>query len=384
MKEAVSSNSTTSARDNSAAISRGDSDQTDANAPLIKLFSTAPQSAEYEAATYYARLLEIASWSEQAGCTGILIYSDNSLIDPWLAAQVVVRNTAQLSPLVAVQPVYMHPYAAAKMVASLGFLYGRRIYLNMIAGGFRGDLQCLGDPTAHDDRYARLAEYTLIIQGLLSSKAPFSFAGRFYEVKNLQMKPPLSAGLMPEVFVSGTSEAGMQAARVLDAVSIEYPQPGAEYLNSKPRSKSGIRIGVLVAEESEQAWERAYQRFPGDKAGQLKHLMAMKVSDSHWHKQLSELQRQTQDGRGIYWLWPFKNYNTFCPYLVGNYEEVANEIGKYLRAGFTNFILDIPAQASDLQQAGKVFRLAESKWLTQPEADESSSRLGLQTGGGGT
>jgi alkanesulfonate monooxygenase len=377
MKEPATNNSIHSAGKTSQFEEPPSTPDADAPLPAVKLFSTAPQSADYEAAQYRARLSEIARWSEQSGCTGILIYSDNSLIDPWLAAQIIIRNTSRLSPLVAIQPVYLHPYAAAKMVASLGFLYGRRLYLNMIAGGFRGDLFSLGDATAHDDRYVRLEEYTLIIQGLLSSKKPFSFAGRFYEIKNLQMKPALSPELLPEVFVSGTSEAGMQAAKALDAVSIEYPQPGAEYVNGAPRQKSGIRIGVIAAQESEQAWEKAYKRFPGDKAGQLKHLLAMKVSDSHWHKQLSNLERETQDSRGIYWLWPFKNYNTFCPYLVGSYDEVANEILKYLRAGFTNYILDIPAEPSDLFQAGRVFRMAESRWDAQRQdcPESASARL---------
>jgi alkanesulfonate monooxygenase len=349
-------------------------------APQIKLFSTAPQSADYENVQYCKRLREIAGWSEDAGCTGILIYSDNSLIDPWLAAHAVIGCTSRLSPLVAIQPVYLHPFAAAKMVASLGFLHRRRIYLNMIAGGFRGDLISLGDGTAHDDRYARLEEYTAVIQGLLSTTKPFTFAGRFYELKNVQMKPGLSSELMPEVFVSGTSPAGRQAAQALDAVSVEYPQPGAEYLGAQPRRKAGIRIGVMAAEESEQAWEKAYKRFPGDKAGRLKHLMAMKVSDSQWHRELSQLERQTQDSHGIYWLWPFKNYNTFCPYLVGSYEEVANEIVKYLKAGFTNYILDIPAEAADLQQTVKVFQMAETRWRRETPVCAESASARLQSG----
>jgi alkanesulfonate monooxygenase SsuD/methylene tetrahydromethanopterin reductase-like flavin-dependent oxidoreductase (luciferase family) len=61
----------------------------------------------------------------------------HSLVDPWLVAQLVIQATTTLCPLVAVQPVYLHPYAAAKMVATLGHLHGRRVYLNMLAGGFK-------------------------------------------------------------------------------------------------------------------------------------------------------------------------------------------------------------------------------------------------------
>lgn len=332
----------------------------DANLP-VRVFSTAPQSADFDPSSYFSRLAQVARWSEGAGCTGILIYTDNSLIDPWLAAQIVIESTTSLCPLVAVQPVYMHPYSVAKMAASLGFLYGRKVYLNMVAGGFRGDLLALCDETPHDERYARLTEYTTIIKQLLSSLRPFSFSGRYYKVKNLAMKPPLPPQLSPGIFVSGSSEAGMAAAEALGAIAVEYPKPGEQYSPRPPRDNSGIRIGIVVAENTETAWEIAHKRFPGDRKGEIMHAMAMKVSDSQWHRQLSGIERDLAGRPSIYWLWPFKNYNTFCPYLVGSYEEVADELKKYILAGFTNYILDIPAEERDLYCVGVVFRMAAVK-----------------------
>jgi hypothetical protein len=49
-------------------------------------------------------------------------YTDNSLVDPWLVSQIILQNTEKLSPLIDIQPVYMHAYAVAKMVASFGHL----------------------------------------------------------------------------------------------------------------------------------------------------------------------------------------------------------------------------------------------------------------------
>ena len=58
----------------------------------------------------------------------------------------------------------MHPFTVAKTIASIGCLYGRQMYLNMVAGGFKNDLNALNDTTPHDKRYERLAEYTTIIK----------------------------------------------------------------------------------------------------------------------------------------------------------------------------------------------------------------------------
>ena len=65
-------------------------------------------------------------------------------------AQVILENTKSLCPLIAVQPVYNNPYTAAKMISTFSYLYGRRIYLNLVAGGFKNDLASLDDQTPHD------------------------------------------------------------------------------------------------------------------------------------------------------------------------------------------------------------------------------------------
>src|SRR5262249_19374818 len=149
--------------------------------------------------------------------------------DPWLVSQIIIQSTERLCPLVAIQPVYMHPYSVAKMIATIGQLHGRRMHLNMVAGGFKNDLAALNDQTPHDARYVRLVGYTTIIQKLLATPEPVSFEGRYYKVSNLRMTPPLDPGLQPGVFVSGSSEAGMQAALQLGATPVEYPKPAADY-----------------------------------------------------------------------------------------------------------------------------------------------------------
>jgi alkanesulfonate monooxygenase len=321
------------------------------------VFSTSPQSSAVEREVYVANVVDVAKWSEEAGCEGILVYTDNSLVDPWLVAQIIIQNTRRLSPLVAVQPAYMHPYAVAKMVSSLGHLYGRKIYLNMVAGGFKNDLSALNDTTPHDKRYARLVEYTTAIQELLRSPEPVTYRGEFYTVDKLRMTPPLDSRLMPGIFVSGSSQAGLAAAAAVGATAIKYPQP-AENEPEDPTKSSGVRVGIVTRDSSEAAWRVAQERFPGDRKGQITHQLAMKTSDSLWHQQLSEMARSTPSDDNPYWLWPFENYKTFCPYLVGSYERVAAELAKYIGRGFSTFILDIPPSREELTHIGEVFSRA--------------------------
>jgi alkanesulfonate monooxygenase len=68
----------------------------------------------------------------------------------------------------------------------------------------------------------------------------------------------------------------------------------------------------------------------------------MKVSDSFWHQQLSETAKYTKTYRSPYWLRPFENYKTFCPYLLGSYDHVAEELARYMNIGCMTFLLDVP------------------------------------------
>jgi len=334
--------------------------------PTFEIFSTSPQSKDFSRDRYVRQLISVARWSEEAGCTAILVYTDNSLVDPWLVAQIILQSTQKLCPLVAIQPVYMHPYTVAKMIASFAHLYERRVYLNMVAGGFKNDLLALNDTTPHDERYTRLIEYTTIIKLLLASPDPVTYEGKFYKVDKLRMTPPLAPEYFPEILLSGSSEAGLAAARAVDAVAVCYPKPArdCEPTTLQNGTRAGVRVGIIARERSEEAWAIAFERFPADRKGQIAHQLAMKISDSHWHKQISDMAKENDATQTVYWTWPFENYKTFCPYLVGSYQDVSEELSRYLQLGNRFFILDIPPNREELQHVQATFQMASERTLS--------------------
>src|SRR5215218_9635705 len=220
------------------------------NDSSVEVFSTTPQSKDLDQSEYLRRVEDVARWSDEAGYRGILVYTDNSIVDPWLVSQIILQSTKSLCPLVAIQPIYMHPYTAAKMVSTYAFLHERRIYLNMLAGGFKNDLIALNDETPHDDRYVRTVEYTQIMKGLLSSPEPVTFEGKYYKVTNLKMTPPLPEELYPGILISGSSEAGLAAAREVGATAVKYAKPpGEEVEQGGDVIDSGVRVGIIARED---------------------------------------------------------------------------------------------------------------------------------------
>jgi alkanesulfonate monooxygenase len=322
----------------------------------IEVFTTCPPSTDLTPDQFLERLINVARWSDEAGCKGILVFSDNARLDPWSLSHLIIQRTKTLCPLVAIQPVYMHPYWVAKQIATLGYLYGRRFYLNMVAGGFKNDLEALNDPTPHDRRYARLIEYTTIVKQLLTSTVPLTYEGEFHGVSKLKLLPPLPPALVPDVFVSGSSEAGVAAARALSATAIKYPKPPDEETALDRDLRLGIRVGIIARQHEEDAWDVARARFPDDRKGQLTRQLAEKVSDSVWHKQLSQLELPAEPS--VYWLAPFQNYKAMCPYLVGSYDQVGEELARYFGVGYRTVILDIPPDPDELEHTFTAFEAA--------------------------
>lgn len=327
----------------------------------MKLFTTAPPSVRFAPGAYLEEVTRLARWNEAAGVEGMLIYTHNSLIDPWTVAQAVMEHTELFVPLVAVQPLYMSPLAAARKVSSLAFLYGRKMALNMVAGGFIKDLEQLGDVTEHDARYDRLTEYTLILQALLRGET-VSFSGDYYQVSNLRLSPALPGDMFPDFYVSGASPACIATAATLGATRLSYTKPPADLEAMAPlvgAGRIGLRFGVVARETADEAWNFARARFPADRRGQIAHKMARGTTDSAWHQEISQMADDLHEARdGAYWLFPLRNYKTFCPYLVGEYKEISDYVARYRALGFETLILDVPDSEAELQRTLTALHLA--------------------------
>jgi alkanesulfonate monooxygenase len=192
---------------------------------------------------------------------------------------------------------------------------------------------------------------------LLSDAGPVTFDGDYYQVRNLGVFPALPQHLLPELFISGSSEAGRRAAERLGALALRYPEPPGTG-SPGPHSDlggGGVRIGIIARDTDQEAWSVGRDRFPGTRAGRMLQRMARNTSDSEWIARLSESEEFPAGAGSPYWMGPFKTYATFCPYLVGSYERVAAEVTRYVDIGCRTFILDTARADSDYADITAVF-----------------------------
>lgn len=317
--------------------------------------ATAPTGAEYR-----QQVIDGARWAEASGCAGTLIYTNNTLVDGWSVAQLVLDHTERLRPLVAVQPILMSAYGVAKKLTTFAHLFGRRVDINMVAGGFPPDLQALCDPTPHDERYERIVEYTRLINDLLAGDEPVSVDGRHVQAHRLSLMPPMPAELRPLVTMAGSSPASRDAAAAVGATAVMYPEPIEMYTDDRLWSAGdcGARVGIIARDTTEEAWDVALARFPDDRRGRKMHAMANNISESSWHKRLSTVAGEIDEPKATYWLGPFETYKTFCPYYVGTYDDVAAELAGLMRLGARLFILDIMLDEAEYAHTAMAFERA--------------------------
>lgn len=298
-------------------------------------------------------VLQSARWAEDAGYRGALVYSDCGSIDVWMAAQAAITGTATFVPLVAVQPLDMTPFALARAVSSLAHLYGRRVDLNFVSGGFSRDLAAQGDRVAHDARYDRLTEYVTIVQMLLGGDAA-TYAGRYYNVRRARLTAPVPADLLPTAYVSGSSAASLHAGESLGIGQLSFPLVPDDFASPAVRKNefgSGVSIGIIARDDSLEAWRIARKRFPADPEGAQRMKLLLSASTSSWQPQLASVPIPDEAEGQAYWLVPFRYHHTFCPYLVGSHDEVARAVTAYLNGGVRTFVLDIPQEPDDLHHA---------------------------------
>jgi alkanesulfonate monooxygenase len=308
---------------------------------------------------YWRNILNVVDWSERYGCTGVLLFEGNdTYVSPWLAAQAAIARTQRLCPLIAVNPVYMHPFSAAKFVSSYAQMHGRKVYLNMITGTALSYLEAMKDAASHDRRYDRLGEYMVLMRRLLRDTSPVTFNGEFYQVKDLALPPGVPAHLQPEFLLSGQSDAARQVTREAGAIGTQMLGPQFERgLNDA----KAMNFGILTRPTADEAWSAAREIFPDDEEEQMIQDLSMQNTDSVWKKRMAIAAKLPDDPTSGYWMGPFRNFRADGPYLVASYERVAEVLVALIQAGIEIFVLDLTPREEEYAHIAIAFDLARAE-----------------------
>ena len=317
--------------------------------PAIQPSETGPEHLETIRTT--------AAWTEDAGLDGLLIVVFNQTLAPWAAAHAIIESSERLAPLVALQPLYTHPFELAREIASLSHLYGRRIDLNLVAGGSSRDLLALGDDDlSREGRYRRLADYTRIVMRLLADEDPLTFESPFYSLDGLALRFRPAPEDLPRLLLSGSSEAAESCAHDVGALRVQNAEPLPDEIDEGFAADLAFKVGIISRPSRTEAWGAAEARFPRDANRERKPY----EPESEWQRRLEKLDADygAEASGSVYWLRAFQRREKQFAYLVGSYEEVASYLAGYLRMGARNFIFDVPYDADEVAHSSRVMQLA--------------------------
>ncbi|XVJ70410.1 MAG: LLM class flavin-dependent oxidoreductase [Rhizobacter sp.] len=226
---------------------------------------------------YHDYLLEVARAAEIAGFDGALIPSFPDSEDPWVIASAVARHTKTLRFMIAYQPMWFDPVYWAKASASLQRLSGGRLLFNIITGGGGPRQLWWGDRIAHADRYTRTVEAIDVLKGVWSGE-PFSYEGKFFNIKDAYLPEPLAGQRLPELYFVGSSDVALAAQgkhadydlthlEPFDNLKTKFARVQALAATHGRQVQPGVRFNIIARPTAEEAWdyvERAWAQVDWD------------------------------------------------------------------------------------------------------------------------
>jgi probable F420-dependent oxidoreductase len=183
---------------------------------------------------------------------------DGGLGESWTTLAALAASTEQIRLGGAVMcNLFRHPCLTAQIAATVDQISGGRLELGMGAGWMQTEFDRTGIPFPRPgQRIAMLAEALEVVLPALSGE-PVSFEGRFYRVRDFQVKPASVQRPRPPLHIGGSGDKLLGiAARHAEIVSLA------------PIARTGIDRAEVLAFTPERVRERVgFLRRAAERAG---------------------------------------------------------------------------------------------------------------------
>ncbi|MEN3305760.1 MAG: alkanesulfonate monooxygenase [Micromonosporaceae bacterium] len=311
-------------------------------------------------------LVQVTEAAEQAGFAGLLVptaYVNEA--ETWTAASAVLARTRSAKLILAVRPNQLHPAQAAKMTATLDYLFPGRVALNVVTGGW-GEDRWIGCYDDRETRYQRVREWLEIVTQAWAGADRYqgmTYAGKIYQLDGLSLYPPPDHDI--PIYLSGSSAPARQLsaefadailiwADLPDAVAAEVSDIRQRYAARRRAATVLLRVHVVVRESEEAAWREADELISRVDPRVRETIEARSFSDSPGRD------RQTDLGTGDLmvgpnlWAGPGTGRFGVATALVGDPSQIVDRLMEYRAAGVDGFILSGYPKLREARQFGRL------------------------------
>ncbi|MFD1704350.1 LLM class flavin-dependent oxidoreductase [Methylopila henanensis] len=283
-------------------------------------------------------------------------FSDRDQIEAWTASAALAGLTRRIEIITAIKPALYHPVVLAKMALQIEEISGGRFAINLINAWNRAEFEKAGIPFLdHDDRYAYGREWLSIVERLTRGET-VSHRGEHFTIEDYKLSPAGRFRARPRIYLGGESEPARALAAEHSDVWFINGQPLASVealiadLRARPRAGAPLRFGLsafVIARETEAEAQAEHRR-----------LIALAEKD----KPAKAVQKANTDPKVVMFQTMARqqafvgtNGGTAAG-LVGSYDQIAERISAFHRAGVGLFMLQFqPLRAEQRRFAEEIF-----------------------------
>ncbi|MBT3943331.1 MAG: LLM class flavin-dependent oxidoreductase, partial [Chloroflexi bacterium] len=286
------------------------------------------------------------------------------LAETWTTATALAAVTSRIRFLVAVRPGFISPGMWGQMMAALSNISDGRADVNIVPGGIQGDFERLGVHSDHAQRYALATEFIEASKLLWKAPEPVDYNGEVIKLEGAMVSPtPVGDG--PRWYLGGASDnaldlAGQQADSLLmwiqplDAIAGLMERARARFHAANRPAEFGLRTHVIVRDTEEEAWDAAE-----DLLSQAQVVVEQQRQASFTGTAMVGQQAQSrsyEEHRVGDRLWNgISTVRVNCgTAIVGNPQQVADELMAYWRLGIDEFILSGYPHVEEAERVAKI------------------------------
>ena len=302
-------------------------------------------------------LKQVAVAADTLGYDGVLLPTGRSCEDAWIVASSLINATTKLKFLVAIRPGLSTPGLAVRMASTFDRLSNGRLLINVVTGGYQGELEADGLYADHSKRYEISSEFFKVWRASMAGEggaAGYDFEGKHIQVKGAKTLYPAVQKPHPPLYFGGSSEPAHELAAEQMDVYLTWGEPPAavaeKLADIRQRAakhgrtvRFGIRLHVIVRETTEEAWRAADELISHlDDETIAKAQAAFAKMDSVGQRRMADLHGGRRDKLEVspnLWAGVGLVRGGAGTALVGDPETVAARMREYADLGIETFIL---------------------------------------------
>lgn len=285
---------------------------------------------------------------------------DAPSLDAWSTAAALAAVTERLELMVAVRPTFHQPALLAKQAANIDHISGGRLSLNVVSAWWATEARKYGVQfDAHDDRYARTAEWLEVVDGVWRERR-FSHSGRYYTLEDTALEPKPVRSPRPTIYAGGESDAGKSLiARLCDAYVMHGDPPQRiaakiEDMRARRAAHEGLpplgfgAAAFVVCRATEADAAREVERIADVRQSARGYANYQDWTQNTKLEQRVSLEDYSVSNRGL------------RSGLVGTPEQIAEQIRAFEEAGLDLLLLQFSPQLEEMERfAEEVMPLVE-------------------------